>query len=250
MIFQSAVSMVNCSFSGNEADQGGAVYIFQSGNVTARSCLFNGNRATSGGGAITLADGWLWISGCTFTANSAPLGHSVLCPGGANFEIDSSILWDEANPSDTLMGCTPGITYSNVYGGWPGETNIFAPPYFRDVDGPDNILGNEDDDLRPAAASPGINLGKPDYWVDPNERDLSGHARILCGQIDMGAYEFGIGDVDCDLDIDLARLPGALDDRNEMMSAKADERHAAQTENHLLRVAVVRLSCQLSEAAL
>ena len=48
----------------------------------------------------------------------------------------------------------------------------------------------------------------------------------------------------------IAGLRKALDDRNTMMSNEAEERRAAQTENHLLRVAVVRLSCQLSEAAL
>ncbi len=28
--------------------------------------------------------------------------------------------------------------------------------------------------------------------------DLDGYARILCDRVDMGAYEFGIGDYDCD----------------------------------------------------
>lgn len=30
-----------------------------------------------------------------------------------------------------------------------------------------------------------------------------GHVRLLCGRVDMGAYEFGIGDYDCDRGVDL-----------------------------------------------
>lgn len=33
--------------------------------------------------------------------------------------------------------------------------------------------------------------------------DLDGHARVLCEQVDIGAYEFGIGDVDCNQSVDL-----------------------------------------------
>ena len=69
----------------------------------------------------------------------------------------------------------------------------------------------------------------------------------------LKTIRFLSGKLDEEREASSERIDGlrkALDDRNEMMSAKADERHAAQTENHLLRVAVVRLSCQLSEAAL
>ncbi len=198
--FQSGGTLVDCSFIGNEAEVGGALWAIQSGSLATLSCMFTGNRATEGGGAIFLSSDALRVSGCTFSANTAPVGDTLFCAAGGSLWIDSSILADGRDLADT---CPANITYSNVYGGWPGETNIFAPPNFRDVDGPDNILGNEDDDLRPTAASPGINLGKPDYWVDPNEKDLSGHARILCERVDMGAYEFGLGDTDCDLDVDL-----------------------------------------------
>ena len=35
------------------------------------------------------------------------------------------------------------------------------------------------------------------------ETDLEGHARVLCDRVDIGAYECGIGDMDCDQTVDL-----------------------------------------------
>ena len=38
------------------------------------------------------------------------------------------------------------------------------------------------------------------------ETDLDGHARVLCDRLDMGAFEFGIGDYDCDGVVGLANF--------------------------------------------
>ncbi|MFQ5414300.1 MAG: choice-of-anchor Q domain-containing protein [Phycisphaerae bacterium] len=53
------------------------------------------------------------------------------------------------------------------------------------------------------AGSPSINRGDPNFVPVPGETDLDGHARVLCSAVDMGPYEFGIGDVDCDESVDL-----------------------------------------------
>lgn len=65
--------------------------------------------------------------------------------------------------------------------------------------------GANDDygDLRLQPGSPCINTGDPNYVPPQDETDLDGHARVLCGRIDMGAYEFGIGDFDCDQSVNL-----------------------------------------------
>ncbi len=41
---------------------------------------------------------------------------------------------------------------------------------------------------------------------EPDQIDGDGHAGILCGQVEMGAYEPGIGDPERDGDVDLTRL--------------------------------------------
>ena len=47
---------------------------------------------------------------------------------------------------------------------------------------------------RLAPGSPCIDIGDPGFVPEPNATDREGHARVLCGQVDMGAYEYGIGD--------------------------------------------------------
>ena len=69
--------------------------------------------------------------------------------------------------------------------------------------GVDLVPGTEDDNLRLSPGSPSRNTGDPDYEPEPGATDLDGHARILCGRVDMGTYESGIGDFDCD---DVVRL--------------------------------------------
>jgi len=85
---------------------------------------------------------------------------------------------------------------------FPGPNNIDDDPQFVDADGPDGAYGTDDDDLHLPPGSPCINTG----WhlaAELPDHDLDGHARVLCFDVDMGAYEFGIGDYECDDDVDL-----------------------------------------------
>lgn len=70
-------------------------------------------------------------------------------------------------------------------------------------------------DLRLQAGSPCIDVGDPAFVAQPGETDLEGHARVLCGRVDMGAHEFGIGDYDCNQTVyltDFAAWPGCMTD--------------------------------------
>jgi hypothetical protein len=97
------------------------------------------------------------------------------------------------------------VSHSIVHG-WTGQNggvgNSGVDPMFVDADGADNIAGTEDDDLRLSPGSQAIKAGDPDETYLPFT-DLDGHARVLCGRVDMGPYEFGIGDYDCNQTVDL-----------------------------------------------
>jgi len=114
---------------------------------------------------------------------------------------ESAQILDDTSCCDNLST----VSYSNVQGGWTGlggAGNINANPFFMDADGPDNIVGTLDDDLRLLEGSPCIDSGDPALAAKSGETDLDSHIRVLCDRVEMGAYEFA-GDFDCDQTFDL-----------------------------------------------
>ena len=92
--------------------------------------------------------------------------------------------------------------------GWTGELggtgNLRDDPLFVNLDGPDNEIGTEDDNLRLRPSSPCINAGDNNATgVDVSDLDADGDAnepmpfdfedkpRILNGTVDIGAFENG-----------------------------------------------------------
>ncbi len=194
-----------CAFIGNSAEGIGAFGggIANEDNTAAvTNCLFRGNAAISswvgcGGGMHSDHDGTATLINCTFSGNSAALGGG-LAVEGATVTVTNCILWGDTPDEVYDGGLTCAITYSAVQDDMPGDNTVYPGD------------GNIDDDplLRAAAdvhlttGSPCVNAGSGEGFELP-ETDLDGHARILCGAVDMGAYEFGIGDSDCDGDVDV-----------------------------------------------
>jgi hypothetical protein len=126
--------------------------------------------------------------------------------------VTNCILWGDAPDEIANIGELI-ISFSDMQGGLPvgavdGGGNIDLDPMFiRPPDpGPDGMWDGVDDDygdLRLRGGSPCIDAGDPGFVPQPGETDLDGHARVLCGLVDMGAYEFGIGNYDCDQTINL-----------------------------------------------
>lgn len=184
----SSPRVINCVFRNNRVmgwGGGGGMANFFSSNPQIISSTFYGNDspdgAAPGGGIYNSADSAPSITNCIFWGNTY---------GGGQGETAQ------------VYG-TAVVNYSLVQGGWTGmggAGNINADPLFVDPDGPDNIVGTADDNLRLRAGSPAIDAGdnstvtvltdldgNPRFVDDPNRSDTGNGTPPI---VDMGAYEF------------------------------------------------------------
>jgi hypothetical protein len=210
----SSPQLFNCDFIGNWASmRGGGVYhIGHNSTIVLVNCILNGNRAGgfvqypgddpspgTGGGLYNFD--FAVILNSVLTNNEAGVGASMT--GGLGSFVSNSILWGNRQTSllfdnDVEVASAADRRY-NVIEDWPGDGigNLNVDPRFVDPLGPDGIPGTEDDDLRLRPDSPLINRGDPNpAWLPAFDRDY--RVRTLCGRVDIGAYEFGFADFNCD----------------------------------------------------
>ena len=209
---ESNSTVTKCAFTGNTANSGGGMQnqqVISTSSATVINCTFSGNTADLYGGGMNNTGSRPTVANCTFSANTATSGGG-LCGGGT---VADCIFWRDS-PNEIVNGSSAlTIRFSDVHGGFPvgatnGGGNIYLDPLFVRLPnpGPDGTWDGVDDDygdLRLRSGSPCINAGDPAFVASPGETDFDGHARVLCGRVDMGAYEFGIGDYDCDQTVDL-----------------------------------------------
>jgi hypothetical protein len=244
--YQSANPMLtNCTLGGNLANQsGGAVLCTSSSSPTLVNCALVGNMAASDGAGVQCRNfSNPRIVNCTITANSADLAGGISCGGYSSRTVTNCILWDNAAVAFNITSGDPVVTYCLVPGGWGGDGNIDAEPFFRrpPTPGGDGHWGTLDDDygdLRLTAGSQcidaGDNVNPPLDPLDLNNNgctteplpiDLDNNARYVddpdtpdtgrgvAPMVDIGAYEFGStsalpprpcpGDVNCDGAVDM-----------------------------------------------
>jgi hypothetical protein len=174
------------------------------------SCLFAFNHSANEGGAIA---GWnrseSTILNCTFYGNTAASSGGALYNWDRSYPlVENSIFWNNPPVAFSDFASPATIGFSNLEDGLPENAvdmggNISAPPQFVRLPDPghDGTWGTDDDawgDLRLESDSPCINQGDPNY-DGSGVSVLDEHPRVLCDHVDMGAYEFGIGDFDCNL---------------------------------------------------
>ena len=148
------------------------------------STEFIGNRSSSKAGALVV-DGppIMYIVNCTFAHNASPYAASVYVDSGTVSVINSlmtlgqserlpATLREVYSPTSagSLRFTRSIVTDSDASGTLTGETVSFV-----DADGPDNVPGNEDDDLRLDASSGGIDQGDtPEVFLDGIDWDSDG----------------------------------------------------------------------------
>lgn len=223
---QSSLTLTNCAISGNSSTRGGGMYSNNSA-PTLINCILNANSASEGGGAVySNGDSDIALAGGTFLANFAPAGSTLACDSGfastSSVTVVNSILSDGAGGIWNNNESTITITYSAIQGSWPGAGNIDTDPLFIDADGPDDIPGTQDDDLRLSPCSPAIDAGdntgvsadtldldddgdadepipidfdhNPRFVDDAWTQDTGNGAPPV---VDMGAYEFQGNSTEC-----------------------------------------------------
>ncbi len=192
--------ILNCRFIKNRAFRGGGVSS-DIDEMTIANCEFNRNQGGVGGGIYIQYSSD--ITNCTF------LGNSAISGGGLESDysprLKNCILWGNTPEHIGTNNGNPRVDYSIVQGGWTGAggTGVVSDnPLFLDVNGADNVVGTEDDDLSVMSGSPaidsGINqpvpaintidlAGNPRFWDDLTTIDTGlGSAPI----VDMGVYEY------------------------------------------------------------
>lgn len=233
-------TVYDSTFTRNSAEEYGGAFANRSSGMTLYNCVLRGNWTDGNGGAVYIssvptrtgrttdrqlladdmdrarADGIPKLFNCTLYANlaEAPSGHG----GGiyveeASVTLNSCILWANRDNNGTTESAqitlssgavSPDYNCIQYWSGALGGTeNTGQDPLFVDADGVDDIPGTSDDNLRLTLDSPSINAGDPDLPPAGYGTDLDGKPRVLCDRVDRGAYESGLGNYDCDADVDL-----------------------------------------------
>ena len=217
----SGPTLVNVTFNGNSAQQSGGGIMNRNGSSpTLTNVTFSGNDASSGGAMANEFDNSSpTLTNVTFSGNSAAYSGGAVRNSWGSPTLRNTVLWGNTSSLGAQIynygGSTPTISYSLVQGsggsgpGWDtglgtdGGDNIDIDPQFVDADGPDDIVGTLDDNLRLGDISSGIDAGDNsavpadtlDLDADGDKAetvpfDLDGCPRILLGTVDLGAYEW------------------------------------------------------------
>lgn len=198
-----------CTFTGNSAAAGGAIW-YQSSQAVVVNSVFSGNEAhgSSGGSAIGARNS-LDVVNCTFTQNiNQGPGLGALTSLSGSAEVFNSIFWDNGSlfDQDAQIGETGGfVTVENTV--ISGLSSLFG----NGNTDTDPMFVNPPFDLHLAPTSDAVNTGDDSdlqllnpfgsYNVD-YDRDSA--VRIESTAVDRGAYEYRAPmELDCDGDFDI-----------------------------------------------
>ncbi|NLX21141.1 MAG: hypothetical protein GXY55_05635 [Phycisphaerae bacterium] len=190
----SAGTLLNCSFIGNQANEGGAIWQF-SGELYLDNAIIRDNQATGWCSVLRQQyPGRATMTNCTITNNTTPnnVDFSLY-----SLTIRNSIIWN--NNSEGFGGGSYNVSYSILSNTCPGGCDhvINSDPLF---------VSAATGDLHLQATSPAIDAGNnlvaspvlSDYDMDgkPRKREVASIPDTGNGTapiVDLGAYEATYG---------------------------------------------------------
>jgi hypothetical protein len=185
-----AIVIAGCTFGGNAASgMGGGLYSSRYRNVSIWNCSFVGNAASDGG---AIYNGWYSsasIVNSTFARNVGLVsGNAIHNHDASTATVVNSILWDDTGPPAVTelantTGSSSSVNWSCILGGHGGTGNTASDPLLAD---PAN------DNLHLLAGSPCIGTGHNASIPPGLTEDMDDETRIQQGVVDMGADETGL----------------------------------------------------------
>jgi hypothetical protein len=191
--------VINTSFKGNSAANGGGVYNINFASPFFTNCLFTGNNASStGGGMDNSVDAAPNLINCTFSGNSAGSdGGGIYNTGsGSSIVVKNSIFWNNqangvTNTESASIAENNGsnATYTtSLVANFTVSGGIIAnadPMFVSEVD--PTTTPNNSGNFRLLTNSIAVNVG--DNASNTQTEDLDGNTRIQDTTIDLGPYE-------------------------------------------------------------
>ncbi len=186
----------NCFFINNSSPYS-AVGIDGGSNVPMNNCVFANNTTTNEATDLQLLNTTATITNCTFYGTSTTGSATIRVNASATPTFNNCNIWGaNSNSFDVQTGSTATTINCNIRGGKTGSgtyTNtdsINRNPLFintSDIDGADNLYFTADDGLAIPSNSPCVNEGNN---TSVTAIDITGAARTVCGNTDIGAYEY------------------------------------------------------------
>ncbi len=150
---------------GNKTYTGGGICVALSEALIKNNLIVN-NLATGWGGGIYCTEGSsLTIDGNTLTGNRANGdGGGICCLIFSSATVQNCIIWANQAPEQIYVDDSSEVfvTYSDIQGGWEGEGNIDAYPYFVSSPCGDYYLSQPPCQ---GTVSPCVDAGDPDSQV-------------------------------------------------------------------------------------
>lgn len=93
-----------CTFTGNFAPKGGAIYSTGTQGSPLYFCAFTNNTAVSGGGAIYASNSMMQVENCIFSGNSSSNGGAISLSGSELTSVYNSLFVNNAAPYNSTGG--------------------------------------------------------------------------------------------------------------------------------------------------